>query len=626
MGIRPPNRSSFDSGAIPEPQFGEQSSFTLADTAVWVMILALCALPFFLYQRAPDFPSEDVAYVELAKSLLRSGFYGFNSVPERVQPPGFPALLAIICTLFGCSYSILIRATVVLLALGFLITYELIRREAGRGTAAAACLLLASAPQVFKAASQKLFPSFGYFLTSMLALLVARRLFAAQTRSAKYLYSFLLSLLVGYSILIQSAGLALVGAFLGWLFITSLRDFYTATSRFKLVFPALVLGIVVQFLWMHRGSNPPEWPLPGYPGTYLSQLPLKSGNFPELGMATPGDFVLRAAQNIRERILFSAELFTRHWIHPSLSSVGLAVPCLLIFLGAVSSLAGETGYIAWYFIGYELIYIFWPWSFELRFVLPSLPLLFHFFFRGAANLSRFCREYPRRVGAFYLPVASLLAVHAMKHQRLPGKSYGAQGFISLGFWVLSLFVSIWMIWRNTSPFQLSPSPVWNSLRKKYSVWRISLRPWQWAGAFILGALVVVGIGEELPIARTNLAYSVVKLMQVPDIRAALWIRDHTDSNAVIAARHVSLVHHYADRRVIWFPPLTNPQLLMQGIRQHHIQYVIVIDRDYSYYLPPDEGCFARLNLAYPGVFNLVEDRDQVRVYKVLPDSTLADRR
>jgi len=88
---------------------------------------------------------------------------------------------------------------------------------------------------------------------------------------------------------------------------------------------------------------------------------------------------------------------------------------------------------------------------------------------------------------------------------------------------------------------------------------------------------------------------------------------------VIAARRVPLIYHYTQKKVIWFPPMTNADLLMAGLRRHHVRYVIVIDRDFSYYRPPDEDCFKKVSDAYPEAFRLVDQDKQVRIYEVVSD-------
>ncbi len=59
---------------------------------------------------------------------------------------------------------------------------------------------------------------------------------------------------------------------------------------------------------------------------------------------------------------------------------------------------------------------------------------------------------------------------------------------------------------------------------------------------------------------------------------------------------------------------------MQGIREHHIQYVVVIDGHFSFYLPQELICFDLLHAAYPETFLLVEAKPPISIYEVLPDS------
>jgi hypothetical protein len=125
--------------------------------------------------------------------------------------------------------------------------------------------------------------------------------------------------------------------------------------------------------------------------------------------------------------------------------------------------------------------------------------------------------------------------------------------------------------------------------------------------------------------RENLVSGPKRLEDTPEIQAARWIRSHTDSNDVVVARQISLIYHYAKRKVVWFPPITDPKVLMSGIREHHAKYVIVVDRDYSYYLPPEADCFAVLNRAYPDAFRLVEKERQLRIYEVRPTDLPVNR-
>jgi hypothetical protein len=148
---------------------------TGADVLVYVVIVALGAVHYALALPSSEFFTGDTTYFELARSMLSHGFYGFNSRPETVVPPGFPAIMVVLCLAVGCHYSVFVHASVVFSTLGFLASYELLRRMEGRA-AAAICLLLISSPLVFALATRMVFSDLPYFLTSMLVLLLVRRL------------------------------------------------------------------------------------------------------------------------------------------------------------------------------------------------------------------------------------------------------------------------------------------------------------------------------------------------------------------------------------------------------------------------------------------------------------------
>src|SRR5262245_15035251 len=97
------------------------------DITLYGLILSFGALQFGLAQRATDFFRGDTIYFELARSIIREGFYGFNSKPETLLPPGFPIILASICVTVGCSYLILVRSMAVFATLGFIASYQLLR-------------------------------------------------------------------------------------------------------------------------------------------------------------------------------------------------------------------------------------------------------------------------------------------------------------------------------------------------------------------------------------------------------------------------------------------------------------------------------------------------------------------
>jgi hypothetical protein len=590
------------------------------DPLIYALILCLGALPFFFYEKAPDFLHSDVAFADRASSLLHGSDFD-NFVAERVEPPGLPVILALVCATVSCTHNCLIRAMPVFLTLGLLFSYEVIRRQRGRLVAAASCLLIASSPSVFVSASSLLWPSYPYFCISMLVLLLTPKLETLVSRSRRVLAAALLCLLVTAAVMVQSAGIALIGALPVWAALSFLRDSPTAKARLKFLVPIILVALLAESLWLLRGSNPRDWPLPGRGESYFSQLRVKNGNYPEMGLASPKDVVLRVEHNLKQRIQYFGEVLIRLWISPSWPSIGVAGLILLILLGLCSSLMRTDSQLcALYFVGYECIYLLWPWSFETpRFALPVLPLACLYAAEGFLALQQWSHLYSRRIGALFLPLSIVLAFFAAFQGWRAGAGHGFQDKASAVFWLVCAIICARLIWKGTLPPSDRLSWVHRFLGKRYSVPGLTFTPAQLLGASLVACLVATGAAAEISIGRENLASGSARLDNIPEIQAARWIQSHTDSKAIIASRQISLVYHYSRRRVIWFPPITNPKILMQGIREHKIQYLIIVDRNFNYYLPPDPVCFALIQAAYPRAFRLVETKDKLRIYEVLPD-------
>jgi hypothetical protein len=149
------------------------------------------------------------------------------------------------------------------------------------------------------------------------------------------------------------------------------------------------------------------------------------------------------------------------------------------------------------------------------------------------------------------------------------------------------------------------------------------------GVAIVG-LIGLGVAQQIDTGRINLDIKSEVNSPPADARAASWIAAHSDSTAVIMARHVPLAFHYARRKVVWFPPSSDARLLMQGIRRLKVDYVIVVHRRFSFYLPPDDACFAPLVAAFPNAFRLLVDDPGFRIFAVTHDEQatepLGDRR
>ena len=90
---------------------------------------------------------------------------------RRGSPRSWP-----LCVVVGCHYSVFVHAVVVLSTLGFLASYELLRRMEGRAAGAVICLLLISSPLEFAQETRMVFSDLPYLFTSTLVLLLVWRL------------------------------------------------------------------------------------------------------------------------------------------------------------------------------------------------------------------------------------------------------------------------------------------------------------------------------------------------------------------------------------------------------------------------------------------------------------------
>jgi hypothetical protein len=103
-----------------------------------------------------------------------------------------------------------------------------------------------------------------------------------------------------------------------------------------------------------------------------------------------------------------------------------------------------------------------------------------------------------------------------------------------------------------------------------------------------------------------------------EIEAADWIRSHEPSNQVIMARDQDMFFHYTGRRVVWFPPISDPTVLMDGIRRHNVGVIVVVNPPLRYWLPTEDVCFQSLVRAYGSAFHLSHQDPNYQVYEVVP--------
>ena len=425
------------------------------DALVFALLFAAGLFAVFSYRHAHDFLSDDVSYFESARSLLETGFYGFNGQAEANQPPGLPAILVAMCSFGLCTYGAFLGAMAVFEALGFAATYLLFRRQAGQGVAASICLLLVACPLYFTLATRWVSTTFVFFFFATSALLVVDQLERAQTTVSRLQWGVVLSALTTTAMLVASAGLSLLVGIAAKVVIAFRGDRRLGWSHLKTYSMVLLLGLAFQGWWMHRKPTRLEWPLPGYPRPYLEQLKIKSGPRPELGYATWKDLALRIGRNLRDEVVMLLQSVSPVWINPTWWSVALAGPILLALLGwsyRVWQARGDTVQ-EWFFAAYQAIYLFWPWKMDPRYFLPVAPLVCLYLWYGANAFHQLAKRRSRLLGAAWLPVSALLVAASLvwlpeNHGFARFAQRGLQLEVSLAVWLLSGIVAGWMVFKD----------------------------------------------------------------------------------------------------------------------------------------------------------------------------------
>jgi len=580
-----------------------------AGLIVYSFILFVGALLFWCYPRFPDVTNAP-PYLELARALFEKGSYSFNSHVETLLPPGYSFLLGLIGSLFGWSEPVIYRSAAVFTVLGLAACFEVLRRAENAWAAAITTMLLGAAPAVFTLATAGPFPDVPYLFTSMLCLLLAIRAERAQSMRARCCWIAGLGISVALTIMIRSVGVALLPALVAWIGFSSLR---AARPRLLLFVIPLVMGIGVQLGWSHWASarQTTQWELPGYPESYLSQLRVKNGNEPELGYAGLGDILKRPASNIRTRTAEMAGVLTHHWFEANWASPVVCGTLLLILIGWLSSIRRGGQLYDWYFACYEGVYAFWPWEFELRFLVPSIPLACLYVWRGAKTVRALAARQPRLTGAALMLCGVALTASSLLWAL---RERSAQPFLALGFWALIILAGLRLAFRGKTPALRHPAQrdstrfrlAWSGLlTPRHAVWVVS------------GLVIAAGCLAEARTARANLSLTDLEKSPVyPEIEASQWIRAHEDPTKIVMARRDDLVYHYSRHPVIWFPPIGSPETLLDGMDRHHVGVIVVIDRTSSYWRPAEQECFQELQKRYCERFTLVHRGPHNRVYEL----------
>lgn len=598
---------------------------SVADAAVYTFILLMGAFQVTHYPHTADFMN-DMTYPDLARSILEKGSYQLRFLPQTTFPPGFPLILAAVAFFFGLSPAALFPVVTVSATLGIIAAYELLRRVEGRGVAAATCLLLASSPVLFGFNTTIVYPEMPFFLMSMLALLLALKIDRTERGKSLIGWMLLLSVALVLAVLIRSVGVALLAGLATCIAVSLLIVAEMGRRRLRrFVFP-LVIGLAAQLcwsVWAHRHQTL-EWQLPGYPQSYISQLRVKNGHYPELGTAHLSDIPSRVERNVVMRAAGFSQLLTRRNVTKFWSSPAIAGVLLLIAVGLVSSLRNGGQLYDWYFLWHEFIFMVWPWDYRDRFLFPVVPLACLYLWRGAKAVKNHSIREPRTVGVSLALIGSLLCISSaafafrvtvflVNPEHVRGDHL--QTIAATLFWGIVAAIGFGMLKSDSLKHLRDGTGMLPRLSQ--AVETGTPVAFRFAAILALAVIVVSGTRLVVAIGHNNMNPDITKQSGYPMIKAADWIRTHEPSDRVIMAREPDFVFHFVGRRVVWFPPISDPKVLMDGIRRHHVGVILVVHQAKSYWLPPEEECFRSLVQAYPGAFQLTHQDQDTWVYEVV---------
>jgi hypothetical protein len=542
-------------------------------------------------------------------------------------PPGLPLILALVGRFFGFAPVVMFKVIAASTALGLIAAYELLRRVEGRGIAAVGCLLLASSPSMFGFNTGVVFPEMPYLLASMVVLLLAVSIDRDRSGKAPIIRVLILSVTLIMALLIRSVGVALVAGLGTWIVASFLFARETGPRRMKVFAIPLILGMAAQMSWSVWAQHHQvmQWKLPGYPESYVSQLKVKNGEYPELGEARIRDIPGRIGRNIAMRSAGYSHLLIRRTPAMFWSSPAIAGTVMLIALGLATSLWGGGQLHDWYFLWYEFIFMVWPWDYRDRFIFPAVPLACLYLWRGAKAIRDFSIRQPKTAGACLALVGMVLCVSSaafafgratfqVNPQHVKGDHL--QTIAATVFWACVAIVGFGMCGLR-------------SLRRMsddvgtYARFR---RFTESAGPRILGVVAILVVSflvlsatkQLVAVGRDNVNPDITKNALYPEFEAASWVRAHEPSGVILMDREPEFVSHFTSSRVVWFPPISDTSVLMDGIRRYQVGAIIVSHHAGSYWLPPEDEIFQALLQAHGSDFTLLHQGPDNWVYGVVP--------
>jgi hypothetical protein len=601
------NQGSSANHLVSAPAHTERS-LGKADVAIVLLLVALGVFQVATVQRVESFGSDSSVYIVLAHNILKTGRYEFDFRPHTVYPPAFPLLLAGISMLTRReSYDVFVRFMPVFGTLALVTWYFVLRQTGERFAAGAACLLVGTSAAFYQLVTQSVLSEAPFFFMSGLALLFLRGLDRQGVRGAtRFLLLTGLCLATAVTVLLRSVGIALGAALFVWGSIEIWRRRWVRFTPWRPAVFAALFAFLGFFGWVGWSKHAEQREYPGQRmASYASQLLTKDPYRPELGVASTSDLVLRVASNAPVQAAHIFALLTRvSYVMPTWYSPAVVITLTLLLCGVMSyGFDGRRSVLAWYFVAYFTVYLFWPFDEGQRFMLPVSPLAFVLIWRGLVVTANLLRSRPTATLASISAFAALLAVATCATDRMPG----LQALVSVVFWPLTAGVSILLIIlvergglaRATSA--LDSAAVSLASRRSYKgvVW----------------ILLAVGLFQQAAIARTNLGPDPPKYLHYNSADCASWLR--TTGDGVVMAQQSAIIHRLSGRRTVSFPITSDPQLIVDIVTREKVRYLIVNDHvEYEYFSPTEEERWRNIERAYPLMFQLVHRGPGYRVFEV----------
>ena len=400
--------------------------------AIWAGVVALGILAVYQLRlnTVAGLMVDDAWYVVLAKALAQGqGFRLISSASTPIQPlypPGFPALLSLVVRASPefPGNVLLLKAVSVAAMLGVgVLTYIYLHahRAFSREMAFLSAIAVTITPAFVFLATSTVMSECVFTLCQLAAVVAVHRTAETQDERTARKYAVLAGVLAGATMLVRSAGMAVIVAAVLWL----LKE---RRWRRAAVFVGVACVCVLPWMVHARLNAPTPAEQAAHGGAvaydYVDQLSMRWAGAPVFGRVSAADLAKRVQTNLVDifgrsvggilvPVFFrgsgeSGEEVISLATHGMGAAQSMSISLLLAavaFVGYIQSVRRGAS-VAEFLVPLALvIVVLWPyWSF--RFVLPLTPFLLLYFARGVQLLA------PRAVTIVLL---LLIGLHAYDH-------------------------------------------------------------------------------------------------------------------------------------------------------------------------------------------------------------------